>query len=106
MKNPESTEQAQEILSEYHFDYSKAKPNRFATVQLQTMIKPNEFPPGWNETRVQKVIAHYENLTEEEAVAEDEAASEQTIMEVPNKLVPLFRELIAKYQASTMPLPT
>ncbi len=39
MKSPESTEQAQEILSEYHFDYSKAKPNRFATVQPQTQVE-------------------------------------------------------------------
>ncbi|RKZ72501.1 MAG: hypothetical protein DRQ57_17365 [Gammaproteobacteria bacterium] len=38
MKSPESTEQAQEILSEYHFDYSKAKPNRFATVQPKTQV--------------------------------------------------------------------
>ena len=69
-------------------------------------MKPNQFPPGWNETRVQNVIAHYENQTENEALAEDEAALaiEPTIMEVPNELVPLFRELIAKYQAGVMPL--
>jgi hypothetical protein len=68
------------------------------------MMKPNQFPPCWNETRVQKVIAHYENQTEDEAVAEDEAATEHTIMEVPNELVPLFLELIAKHQASAIPL--
>jgi hypothetical protein len=33
-----------------------------------------QFPPGWDEARVRKVLAHYENETEEEAVAEDEAA--------------------------------
>jgi len=57
------------------------------------------FPDGWDEVRVQKVIVHYENQTEEEAVAEDEAAFEadqQTVMIVPTKLVPAIRELIAK----------
>jgi hypothetical protein len=57
------------------------------------------FPPGWDEKRVRKVLAHYEQQTEDEAVAEDEAAFEnrtQTVMEVPNELVPAIRELIAK----------
>ena len=33
----------------------------------------NDFPPGWNQARVQKVIKHYEEQTEDEAVKEDEA---------------------------------
>ncbi|MDE0315867.1 MAG: tetratricopeptide repeat protein [Candidatus Poribacteria bacterium] len=37
-------------------------------------MKQNNFPPGWDEERVQKVIAYYENQTEDEAVAEDEEA--------------------------------
>jgi len=48
------------------------------------------------------VLAHYEEQTEEEAVAEDEAAFEdatQTVMEVPHELVPAIRELIAKHHA-------
>ena len=39
--------------------------------------------------------------TEEEAVAEDEAAAEdanQTVMEIPRELVPAVRELIAKHR--------
>ncbi len=62
-------------------------------------MKKNEFPPGWNEQRVRDVLEHYESQSEEQAVAEDEAAledSSQTIMEVPNDLVPKVRELIAK----------
>lgn len=39
-------------------------------------MKQDKFPPGWNEERVQKVIDYYENQTEDEAVAEDEAASQ------------------------------
>lgn len=64
-------------------------------------MKQPKFPPGWDEARVRKVLAHYEQQTEDEAVAEDEAAFEnrtQTIMEVPNELVPAVRELIAKHK--------
>lgn len=59
------------------------------------------FPPGWDEERVQRVLAHYETQTEEEAVAEDEAAFEssgQVVMEVPKELVPAIRELIGKHR--------
>ncbi len=62
-------------------------------------MRQSKFPAGWDENRVQKVLAHYLSQTEEEAVAEDEAAFEaagQTIMEVPSELVPAVRELIAK----------
>ncbi len=65
-------------------------------------MSQNKFPPGWDEKRVQKVLKHYEEQTEEEAVAEDEAAFEdpdQKVMEVPNELVPEIRELIAKHRA-------
>ena len=51
-----------------------------------------EFPPGWNEERIKKVIAYYENQTEDEQVAEHEAAlAEQThtMMIVPAELVRL-----------------
>ena len=34
-------------------------------------MKQNEYPPGWDEERVQKVIDYYENQTEDEALAED-----------------------------------
>jgi hypothetical protein len=65
-------------------------------------MKQSRFPKGWNEERVQRVLDHYENQTEEEAVAEDEAAWEdasQTFVEVPNELVPAVRELIARKEA-------
>jgi hypothetical protein len=63
------------------------------------MIKHSKFPPGWDEERVERVLAHYEYQSEEEAVAEDEAAYEdsgQTFMEIPHDLVPAVRELLAK----------
>jgi hypothetical protein len=65
-------------------------------------MKQSLSPPGWDEERVRRVLAHYEEQTEEEAVAEDEAAFEdqtQTVMEIPNELVPTVRELIAKHRA-------
>jgi hypothetical protein len=57
-------------------------------------MKRNRFPPGWDEERVRKVLAYYEQQTEDESVAEDEAALEnptQTVMEVPTVLVPTIR---------------
>lgn len=33
---------------------------------------PPQFPPGWNDHRIRKVLDHYENQTEAEAIAEDE----------------------------------
>lgn len=67
-------------------------------------MNQTRFPSGWDEERVRKVLAHYERQTEEEATAEDEAAFEdpdQTVMEVPNALVPAVRELIAKHRRTT-----
>ena len=64
-------------------------------------MKQATFPPGWDEEKVRRVLAHYETQTEEEATAEDEAAYEdrtQTFMEIPCELVPVVRELIAKHQ--------
>lgn len=67
------------------------------------MSRDLKYPEGWDEARVRRVLEHYETQTEEEAVAEDEAAEEQegqTLMEVPSDLVPVVRELIAKRRAS------
>jgi type II secretory pathway component PulC len=66
-------------------------------------MNQNKLPPGWDADRVKRVLAHYESQSEEEAVAEDEAASEtvgQTVMEVPTEIVPAVRELIAKHKAA------
>ncbi len=49
------------------------------------MMKQNRFPPGWDEERVRKVLMHYEDQTEDEALAEDEAAFEDrthTVMDI------------------------
>ena len=61
------------------------------------------FPPGWDEERVRRVLAHYETQTEEQAVAEDEnpfKAEGQTVIEVPSELLPVIRKVIAEYEAT------
>jgi hypothetical protein len=62
-----------------------------------------KFPAGWDEARVRGVLDHYERQSEEEAVAEDEAAYESTthtMMDVPVELVPQVRELIARNRSN------
>lgn len=58
-----------------------------------------KFPPGWDQARVERLIAHYGEMDDDALVAEDEAAQEapgQTLMIVPTELVPSVRELIAR----------
>lgn len=65
------------------------------------MKKANNFPPGWDDERVQDVIRHYESQTEDEAIAEREAAFEQdglTVMVIPTELVPAVRQLLDSYE--------
>lgn len=62
----------------------------------------NRFPPGWDEDRVRRVLDHYEDQTDEEAVAKDEDrydTTTHTVMEVPAELVPAIRKLIANNRA-------
>lgn len=62
----------------------------------------SEFPEDWNEDRVRRVLDHYDEQTEDAAVAEDEAAYEdrtQSVVGVPIELVPAVRELIAKHES-------
>jgi hypothetical protein len=60
----------------------------------------NRYPKGWDRKRVAAVIHHYENQTDDEAIAEAEAAYNSvttTMMQVPVELVPKVRKLIAKH---------
>jgi hypothetical protein len=61
-------------------------------------MSQNKFPDGWDEDKVQRVLAHYGGQAEDEALAEDEAGiqSSETVMNVPHELVSKVRELIAK----------
>jgi hypothetical protein len=65
----------------------------------KTRKKKQKYPPGWDEARVRKLAEHYDNQTEDEAVAEVEAAlndENQTLMMVPAELVPEIVKLINK----------
>ena len=58
------------------------------------------FPAGWDADRVKRLIDYYENLSEDEQVAEDEAAVErdgQTVITVPEELLPAIRQLLAAH---------
>ncbi|HUO29982.1 MAG TPA: hypothetical protein VMU80_12250 [Bryobacteraceae bacterium] len=61
-------------------------------------MSQGKLPTGWDEERVRRVVEHYEDQSEEDAVLEDEAAieSSETVMNVPHDLVAKVRELIAK----------
>ena len=66
-------------------------------------MNQNKFPLNWDEKRVQKVITHYEKQTADEATAEDEVAfedSSQTVIQIPQELIPVVRELIAKHSGN------
>ena len=52
-------------------------------------MKQNEFRPGYDEERVQSVISYCEQQTEDEAAAEDKAASENEFA----MLIEVFAEL-------------
>ena len=60
-------------------------------------MSQNKFPPGWNEDRVEKLLSHYESQSDEEAIAEDDAAYESTthtMRSVPIDMAPQVRALI------------
>ena len=64
------------------------------------MKRESHFPPGWDAERVRCVLEYYESQTEDEAVAEHEAAYENpayTMMAIPRELVPSVRAILAKH---------
>lgn len=63
-------------------------------------MSQNKFLIGWDEEKVRRVLADYEEQTENDAVIEEEAgiASAETVMNVPHDLVSKVRQLIAKRQ--------
>jgi hypothetical protein len=61
-----------------------------------------KLPQGWDESRVRRVLDHYESQTDDDATTEDQEAFESTThtsMEVPVELVPEVRNPIAKRRA-------
>jgi hypothetical protein len=64
-------------------------------------MSESTFPADWDDQKVRRVLAHYEEQTEQDALTEDEAGiqASDTVMNVPYELVPKVRELIAKRQS-------
>jgi hypothetical protein len=65
-------------------------------------LTDSTFPVGWDKERVTRLLEHYEAQTDDEAVAEDEAAYDSisaTMVAVPVGLVPEVRDLIARRSA-------
>jgi len=64
------------------------------------MSEPN-FPAGWDAARVQRLIDHHESLSDDELAAEDDAAADerpgQTVVTVPDDLLPAIRQLLAAH---------
>jgi hypothetical protein len=74
---------------------------RYVAQERKMKKRENEFPAGWDEARVRRVIDYYETQSDDEALAEDGAVFSglhHTLMEVPAELVPAIRQLIAKYE--------
>ena len=66
-------------------------------------IDPSPYPKGWNRARVEAIINHYENQSDDEAIAEAEAAYRSTksaMIQVPIGLVSQVEKLIARKRAS------
>jgi hypothetical protein len=71
---------------------TKRLPKSFpsAAQKEETTMSHREFPNGWSEDKVRRVLAHYQEQSDEDALLEDEAGIEpsETVMSVPHDLVP------------------
>ncbi len=65
---------------------------------------PQQFPKGWDERRVRQLIAELDARTDEEWIAADEAAAEdseeQAVITVPSALLPEVRRLLASHKTT------
>ncbi len=68
------------------------------------MKKKQKFPAGWDEKRVQRLLAELDSRTDEEWIAADEAAAagegEQAVITVPTALLPEIRRLLATHRSA------
>ena len=59
----------------------------------------HRYPKGWDARSIKALAAHYDNQSEDDAVAEHEAAYRSTLvtmMAIPVDLVPKVQKLLAK----------
>jgi hypothetical protein len=60
---------------------------------------PSPYPKGWDRKRAQALIDYYENQSDQEAIAEAEAAYKDAgsaMIQVPLELVPRVQKLLAR----------
>ena len=80
--------------------------SRFKRIEGEGDDERVEISAGWDADRVKRLIDYYEGLSEDEQVAEDEAAITgesrgQAVIAVPDELLPEIRRLLAAYQAKS-----
>jgi hypothetical protein len=66
-------------------------------------MNESKYPAGWDAQRVKNLIDYYEGLSEDEQVADDEAAAEregEAVVTVPEELLPAIRRLLASHNKS------
>jgi hypothetical protein len=67
-------------------------------------MSESKYPPGWDAERVRRLIDHDEHISEDELIAEDEAATTtregQVVISVPEALLPEIRRLIAAHSTA------
>lgn len=75
------------------------RPGRRRPAATRIPRDPNRYPKGWDAQSIKALIDHYERQSEDEAVAEDEAAyrsTRVTMMAIPVELVPRVQKLLSK----------
>ena len=63
---------------------------------------PNNYPQGWDRAKVEEIVAHYENQSDQEAAAEDEAYWSEpgyTTIRVPTKLLSEVQRAIEEFES-------
>jgi hypothetical protein len=67
-------------------------------------MNEQRFPAGWDQQRVQRLLAELDARSEEEWVAADEAAAaegdDQAVITVPTVLLPEIRRLLATHKTA------
>jgi hypothetical protein len=67
-------------------------------------MNEQRFAKGWDEQRVQRVLAELDARTDEEWIAADEAAAadegDQAVITVPATLLPEIRRLLASHKTA------
>ncbi len=67
-------------------------------------MNEQRFPKGWDEQRVKRLIAELDARTDEEWIAADEVAADDTgdqaVITVPATLLPEIRRLLASHKTA------